>query len=61
MRKDGTRVPIELLVHLVKNAGGEPEYYYSFLTDITGRKRAEEATRLLSGAVKRPSNGISHH
>ena len=43
IRKDGTRVPIELLVHLVKNAGGKPEYYYSFLTDITGRKRAEEA------------------
>ena len=26
IRKDGTRVPIELLVHLVKNAGGKPEY-----------------------------------
>ena len=44
-RKDGTRVPIELLVHLVKDAADEPEYYYSFLTDITGRKRAEEALR----------------
>jgi PAS domain S-box-containing protein len=43
IRKDGTRVPVELLVHLVKDAGGKPKYYYSFLTDITGRKRAEEA------------------
>ena len=45
IRKDGARVPIELLVHLVKDAGGQPEYYYSFLTDITGRKRDEGALR----------------
>jgi len=42
IRKDGTRLPIELLVHLVKDAAGQPEYYYSFLTDITERKLAEE-------------------
>jgi len=59
VRKDGTRVPLELLVHLVKDAEGRPEYYYSFLTDITGRKRAEEATRLLSGAVEAAANGIA--
>jgi len=45
IRKDGTRMPVELLVHLVKDGGGRPEYYYSFLTDITRRKRAEEALR----------------
>jgi PAS domain S-box-containing protein len=45
LRKDGTRVPIELLVHLVKDRDGKPEYYYSFLTDITQRKQAEEALR----------------
>ncbi|MGD1076037.1 MAG: PAS domain S-box protein, partial [Thermodesulfovibrionales bacterium] len=43
IRKDGTRVPIELLVHMVKDAEGKPLYYYSFLTDITERKRAGEA------------------
>jgi PAS domain S-box-containing protein len=41
IRKDGARVPIDLLVHLVKDAEGKPLYYYSFLTDITERKRAE--------------------
>ena len=46
IRKDGSRVPIELLVHLVKDADGKPLYYYSFLTDITERKRAEEALQL---------------
>jgi len=45
IRKDGTHVPIELLVHVVKDAEEKPLYYYSFLTDITERKRAEEALR----------------
>lgn len=45
IRKDGSRVPIELLVHLKRDPWNKPEYYYSFLTDITGRKRAEEVFR----------------
>ncbi len=45
IRKDGSRVSIELLVHLVRAADGQVEYYYSFLTDITERKRAEEALK----------------
>jgi PAS domain S-box-containing protein len=45
VRKDGSRVPVELLVHLAKDAEGKPLYYYSFLTDITERKRAEDAVR----------------
>ena len=44
-RKDGTRVPVELLVHLRRDEHGEPSYYYAFITDITGRKRAEAALR----------------
>jgi len=45
VRRDGSRVPIELLVDLVRDSTGKPEYYYSFLTDITARKQAEEALR----------------
>ena len=45
LRKDGTRVPIELLVHLVADSGGQPQYYYSFITDITHRKQTEQALR----------------
>ena len=52
IRKDGTRVPIELLVHLATDAEGKPEYYYSFLTDITERKRAEEALRKAHGELE---------
>jgi PAS domain S-box-containing protein len=43
LRKNGTRVPIELLVHLVRDKEGNPEYFYSFVTDITERKRGEQA------------------
>jgi len=45
LRKDGTRVPIELLVHLVTDAQGHPQYYYSFLTDITERRKTQETLR----------------
>jgi PAS domain S-box-containing protein len=48
IRKDGTRVPIELLVHIVTDSGGNPQYYYSFITDITARKQAEEALKKLN-------------
>ena len=39
LRKDGTRVPIELLVHAIKDESGEIRYYYAFVTDITRRRR----------------------
>jgi len=45
LRKDITRVPIELLVHLVKDADDKPLYYYSFITDISERKKAEKALK----------------
>jgi PAS domain S-box-containing protein len=45
IRKDGSRLPIELLVHLMRDPGGKPEYYYSFLTDLTERKQAESALK----------------
>jgi len=41
IRKNGTRVPIELLVNLVKDTDGNPLYYYTFITDITERKKSE--------------------
>ena len=44
LRKDGTRVPIELLVHLSSGDRGQP-LYYCFLTDLIARKEAEQALR----------------
>jgi PAS domain S-box-containing protein len=41
IRKDGTRVPVELVVNVMKDSDGEPDYFFSFITDITGRKKDE--------------------
>ena len=45
VRKDGQRVPVELLVHLTRDESGKAEFYYSFLTDITERRRIDETLR----------------
>lgn len=45
IRKDGLSVPVELLVHLVRDEKGLPDYYYAFITDISERKAAEKALR----------------
>ena len=46
IKKDGTRVAIELLAHLVADREGNPQYYYSFITDITEQKRNREILSL---------------
>jgi PAS domain S-box-containing protein len=52
IRKDGSRVPIELLVHLVAHPGEEP-YYIGFVTDISERKCAEAKIRRLNRDLER--------
>ncbi len=59
IRKNGTRVPIELLAHLVKDEDGTPKYYYSFITDITERKQAEEKTQELLGQLQESSEELN--
>ena len=58
IRKDGTRVPIELLVHMVSDEEGKPLYYYSFITDITQRKQAEEVQGRLAAIVETADDAI---
>ena len=45
LRKDGTRVPIEVFAQPVFDDDGALLHYRSFITDISQRKRAEEALR----------------
>ena len=45
LRKDGTRVPVEILAHLVRDSAGAPSSYYAFVTDLTERKKAQQALR----------------
>ena len=42
IRKNGSRVPIELVVHPRLDARGNIECYFFFITDITERKKAAE-------------------
>jgi PAS domain S-box-containing protein len=39
LRKDGSRVPVELFVHKSHNTSHQDDYYYAFISDITERKR----------------------
>ena len=42
VRKDGSRVPIELVVHPFFDKEGNVAHYFSFITDMTERKKAEQ-------------------
>lgn len=41
IRKDGSRVPIELLTHIGRESESSKPYYYAFITDLTERKKIE--------------------
>lgn len=42
LRKDGKRVPIELLCHIVAGVDGKPTHYFSFIEDISERLGSQE-------------------
>ncbi|MDA3927944.1 MAG: PAS domain S-box protein [Prolixibacteraceae bacterium] len=42
IRKDGTRIPIELLVNPRFDEAGEVEFYFAFVINITERKQTEK-------------------
>ena len=46
MRADGSRLPVELTLTLVEDAGDEGPVVYGFLRDISERRRGEEQLRL---------------
>jgi PAS domain S-box-containing protein len=45
IRKDGSRVPIELFVNPEFETDGRIECYFAFITDITQRKKAEQTLK----------------
>jgi PAS domain S-box-containing protein len=42
IRKDGTRIPVELIVNVKSDAEGNPEYFFAFQNDISERVKYEE-------------------
>ncbi len=47
IRKDGSRIPIEIETHMICDEAGEPKLYYAFVSDITARKQALEKLQRL--------------
>ncbi len=45
IRKDGIVIPIELLTHVAADSRGKPLFYYSFVTDVSERRRMEDGLR----------------
>jgi PAS domain S-box-containing protein len=45
VRKDGSRVPVDVYMHKFCDEKGKTLYYYSFITDMSEHKRLEEALR----------------
>ena len=41
IRKNGSKIPVELLVNVVRDTDGSPLYYYAFVTDLTERKKIQ--------------------
>jgi len=64
IRKDGSRVPIELVVHPKFDSEGNLQYYFTFITDITERKRMEDELRRysmqLEGLVFERTGKLAH-
>ncbi len=52
IRKDGSRVPVELFLHATKDTEGDVLHYHAFVTDITERKRAQEEMERLNRALR---------
>ena len=44
-RKDGSLVPVELMIDVFRDEAGQPLGLYAFITDISERMKAEEAVR----------------
>ena len=65
LRKDGSRVPIELFVQPVFDEAGELVHYRSFVTDATQRKRVEEelleSERRFRSLFESTTEGVALH
>jgi PAS domain S-box-containing protein len=45
IKKDGSSIPVEVFVHIYHPSSREAHHYYSFIYDITQRKKSEEALK----------------
>ena len=64
IRKDGTIVDVLLNVSILRDRDGAPLYFIAQIEDITERKRAEEALRVVSAELRQTlhtaATGLTH-
>jgi len=69
LHKDGHRIPISIMAHVRRSGGGEPDLFYSFVTDLTDRKRMEQEAKELNEqlfqaqkmeSIGRLAGGVAH-
>jgi PAS domain S-box-containing protein len=58
LRKDGTRVSVQMVLNMFKAPDGGIQYYYASVTDISERKRVEEALALQARVLETMSEGV---
>jgi diguanylate cyclase (GGDEF)-like protein/PAS domain S-box-containing protein len=58
LHKNGSAVWAHLAVHLVRDAVGTARYFISAVTDITGRKQADQAQQLAASVFSHAREGI---
>ncbi len=52
LQKNGQRIQVEVFKHLAKDDRGQPDLFYSFVTDISIRKKAEEELKNLNKVLE---------
>jgi PAS domain S-box-containing protein len=59
IRKDGTVFPIALTTHLVRDEQGQPSGMWAIVSDVSERRRVEEALRVSEEALSQILQGTS--
>jgi len=52
LHKNGQRIQVEIFKHLARDDKGQPDLFYSFVTDISIRKKAEEELKNLNKVLE---------
>lgn len=52
LHKNGQRIQVEIFKHLARDEKGQPDLFYSFVTDISIRKKADEELKHLNKVLE---------